>query len=58
MNTYMHFANLQDLRLLQDNAFIRQQVPLLPKIEVKPFDGNPFQWRSFHDTFKTLVHDN
>ncbi|XP_076229449.1 uncharacterized protein LOC116429801 [Nomia melanderi] len=31
---------------------------LLPKVELKPFDGNLIEWRSYHDTFKSLVHDN
>ncbi|XP_043258045.1 uncharacterized protein LOC122400588 [Colletes gigas] len=31
---------------------------LLRKIEIRPFDGNPIEWHSFHDTFKSLVHDN
>ncbi|XP_076228342.1 uncharacterized protein LOC143175097 [Nomia melanderi] len=37
---------------------VRQESTLLPKIEIKPYDGNPIEWHSFHDTFKTLVHDN
>ncbi|XP_043259316.1 uncharacterized protein LOC122401314 [Colletes gigas] len=31
---------------------------LLPKIEIRPFDGNPIQWYSFHDTFQSLVHND
>ncbi|XP_076661047.1 uncharacterized protein LOC143364788, partial [Halictus rubicundus] len=36
----------------------RQTSSLLRKIEIQPFDGNPIEWHSFHDTFKSLVHDN
>ncbi|KOC58848.1 hypothetical protein WH47_01710, partial [Habropoda laboriosa] len=25
---------------------------------LKPFDGNLIEWHSFHDTFKSLVHQN
>ncbi|XP_043263948.1 uncharacterized protein LOC122404113 [Colletes gigas] len=37
---------------------IKQTNNLLPKIEIRPFDGNLVNWYSFHDTFKNLVHDN
>ncbi|XP_034179509.2 uncharacterized protein LOC117603975 [Osmia lignaria lignaria] len=37
---------------------IKQANNLLPKIEIRPYDGNPINWYSFHDTFKNLVHDN
>ncbi|XP_076230305.1 uncharacterized protein LOC143176843, partial [Nomia melanderi] len=37
---------------------VRQEGALLPKIEIKPYNGDPIEWHSFHDTFKTLVHDN
>ncbi|XP_076247789.1 uncharacterized protein LOC143187453 [Calliopsis andreniformis] len=41
-----------------NTVMIKQENTLLPKIEIKPYDGNPIEWHSFHDTFKTLVHDN
>nr|XP_034195039.1 uncharacterized protein LOC117611213 [Osmia lignaria] len=41
-----------------NTVMIRQESTLLPKIEIKPYDGNPIEWHSFHDTFKTVVHDN
>ncbi|XP_017797012.1 PREDICTED: uncharacterized protein LOC108578234 [Habropoda laboriosa] len=31
---------------------------ILPKIHIKPFDGNYAEWQDFHDTFKSLIHDN
>ncbi|CAK9834523.1 hypothetical protein ANTRET_LOCUS11040 [Anthophora retusa] len=37
---------------------IKQTSDLLPKIEIRPFDGNLVNWSSFHDTFKNLVHEN
>ncbi|XP_043263916.1 uncharacterized protein LOC122404087, partial [Colletes gigas] len=37
---------------------IKQTNNLLPKIEIRPYDGNLVNWYSFHDTFKNLVHDN
>ncbi|XP_050055781.1 LOW QUALITY PROTEIN: uncharacterized protein LOC126549715 [Aphis gossypii] len=30
----------------------------LPKIQLPSFDGQIIQWRSFRDTFTSLVHDN
>lgn len=30
----------------------------LPKIQLPSFDGNILNWRSFRDTFVSLVHDN
>ncbi|XP_078051341.1 uncharacterized protein LOC144477492, partial [Augochlora pura] len=30
---------------------------ILPKIRVKPFNGNFLEWQGFYDTFKSLVHD-
>nr|XP_034174768.1 uncharacterized protein LOC117601732 [Osmia lignaria] len=41
-----------------NTVMIRQESTLLPKIEIKRYDGNPIEWHSFHDTFKTVVHDN
>ncbi|CAK9799110.1 hypothetical protein ANTPLA_LOCUS1901 [Anthophora plagiata] len=41
-----------------NTVMVRQESTLLPKIEIRPYDGNPIEWHSFHDTFKTLVHDN
>ncbi|CAK9797165.1 hypothetical protein ANTQUA_LOCUS1055 [Anthophora quadrimaculata] len=40
------------------NSIMRQTNALLQKIELKPFDGNLIEWQSFHDSFKSLVHDN
>ncbi|XP_043263007.1 uncharacterized protein LOC122403517 [Colletes gigas] len=40
------------------NITISQGNSLLPKIEIRPFDGNPIQWYSFHDTFQSLVHND
>lgn len=37
---------------------IKQTNNLLPKIEIRPFDGNPINWYSFHNTLKNLAHDN
>ncbi|XP_076384174.1 uncharacterized protein LOC143262193 [Megalopta genalis] len=31
---------------------------LLPKIQIKPFDGSYMEWNSFHDMFLNLVHEN
>ncbi|CAK9799145.1 hypothetical protein ANTPLA_LOCUS1910 [Anthophora plagiata] len=31
---------------------------IVPKIQIKPFDGSYAEWNSFHDTFRDLVHDN
>ncbi|XP_046145368.1 uncharacterized protein LOC123988660 [Osmia bicornis bicornis] len=31
--------------------------PQLPKIELPKFSGDPLQWESFRDLFKSLVHD-
>ncbi|XP_029055232.2 uncharacterized protein LOC114882514 [Osmia bicornis bicornis] len=46
-------------RILVDSpSTVKQTSSLLRKIEIKPFDGNPIEWHSFHDTFKSLVHDN
>ncbi|XP_046145484.1 uncharacterized protein LOC123988783 [Osmia bicornis bicornis] len=39
-----------------NSKVIIQQNTLLPKIEIRPFDGNPIEWHSFHDTFQSLVH--
>ncbi|CAK9826235.1 hypothetical protein ANTRET_LOCUS4116, partial [Anthophora retusa] len=41
-----------------NTVMVRQEHTLLPKIEIKPYEGNPLEWHSFHDTFKSLVHDN
>ena len=30
---------------------------LLPKVEIKTFDGNPLNWHSFYGTFSSLVHE-
>ena len=30
----------------------------LPKLEVKPFDGDPLQWKTFYDTFVCTVDNN
>ncbi|XP_076623176.1 uncharacterized protein LOC143342806 [Colletes latitarsis] len=31
---------------------------ILPKIHIKPFDGNFIDWQGFFDTFRSLVHEN
>ncbi|XP_076658716.1 uncharacterized protein LOC143362429 [Halictus rubicundus] len=31
---------------------------ILPKIQIKPFDGNLAEWNSFRDMFTDLVHNN
>ncbi|XP_076396216.1 uncharacterized protein LOC105664283 [Megachile rotundata] len=41
-----------------NSKVIVQQNTLLPKIEIRPFDGNPIEWHSFHDTFQSLVHND
>lgn len=52
-------AGISNLRAVDSpTTIIKQANNLLPKIEIRPFDGNPIEWHSFHDTFKTLVHDN
>lgn len=63
----------RNLRILQDNqqnnsrksaetsvsnVTIRQSHNLLPKIEIPTFNGNLLEWYSFHDTFKSVIHDN
>ncbi|KOC58698.1 hypothetical protein WH47_09025 [Habropoda laboriosa] len=40
------------------NITINHGNTLLPKIEIRPFDGNPIDWYSFHDTFQSLVHND
>ncbi|XP_076649206.1 uncharacterized protein LOC143356978 [Halictus rubicundus] len=40
------------------NLVIQQSNTLLPKIEIRPFDGNPIEWNSFYDTFQSLVHND
>ncbi|XP_053989825.1 uncharacterized protein LOC128882267 [Hylaeus volcanicus] len=46
-------------RLIADSPnTVKPTSSLLSKIEIRPFDGNPIEWHSFHDTFKSLVHDN
>ncbi|CAK9799131.1 hypothetical protein ANTPLA_LOCUS1906 [Anthophora plagiata] len=40
------------------NITINHGNTLLPKIEIRPFDGNPIEWYSFHDTFQSLVHND
>ncbi|XP_076387400.1 uncharacterized protein LOC143264382 [Megachile rotundata] len=45
-------------RLLESPTTVKTTSSLLSKIEIKPFDGNPIEWHSFHDTFKSLVHEN
>ncbi|CAK9816620.1 hypothetical protein ANTQUA_LOCUS9033 [Anthophora quadrimaculata] len=41
-----------------NTVMVRQESTFLPKIEIRPYDGNSIEWHNFHDTFKTLVHDN
>ena len=41
---------------LKSNIVIQQSNTLLPKLEIKPFDGNPVDWYSFRDMFESLVH--
>ncbi|XP_015432787.1 PREDICTED: uncharacterized protein LOC107188906, partial [Dufourea novaeangliae] len=41
-----------------NSSSVKQANTLLPKIEIKPFDGNPIDWHSFYDTFKDMVHNN
>ncbi|XP_025833280.1 uncharacterized protein LOC112905329 [Agrilus planipennis] len=31
---------------------------ILPKINIKQFNGDFLEWHGFHDTFKSLVHDS
>ncbi|XP_076301551.1 uncharacterized protein LOC143219488 [Lasioglossum baleicum] len=31
---------------------------ILPKIKLRPFDGNLIEWQSFHDSFLSMVHEN
>ncbi|XP_076394339.1 uncharacterized protein LOC143265527 [Megachile rotundata] len=40
------------------NLVIQQSNTLLPKIEIRSFDGNPLEWHSFYDTFLSLVHND
>ncbi|KZC12722.1 hypothetical protein WN55_05324 [Dufourea novaeangliae] len=51
-------ASTSTLNDSASNLVAKQTNTLLPKIEIKPFDGNPMEWHNFHDTFKSLVHNN
>ncbi|XP_076301683.1 uncharacterized protein LOC143219699 [Lasioglossum baleicum] len=35
-----------------------QSSGILPKIKLRPFDGNLIEWQSFHDSFLSMVHEN
>ncbi|CAK9807039.1 hypothetical protein ANTQUA_LOCUS5115 [Anthophora quadrimaculata] len=52
--------NVSPIRTLDspNTVMVKQTNSLLPKIEIRLFDGNPIDWHSFHGTFKSLVHDN
>jgi len=32
--------------------------PVLPKLSISKFDGNPLKWTSFWDIFKSTIHDS
>ena len=40
------------------SAVTRTTKVRLPKITLRRFDGNPLQWTTFWDTFKSTVHDS
>ncbi|XP_026671887.1 uncharacterized protein LOC113464700 [Ceratina calcarata] len=54
-NTPIHMS--RDLQSLS-TTFVKSTNAHLPKIRIKPFDGNLTEWHTFHDTFKSLIHDN
>lgn len=31
---------------------------IAPKVHIKPFNGNPVEWRGFYETFRSVVHEN
>lgn len=41
-----------------ESTIMLKQNSILPKVGIHPFDGNPVNWYSFYDTFKSLVHEN
>ncbi|XP_076658358.1 uncharacterized protein LOC143362242 [Halictus rubicundus] len=55
-NDSMPQANVN--QTTSNSKVVVQQNTLLPKIEIRPFDGNPIEWHSFHDTFQSLVHND
>ncbi|KAK2578819.1 hypothetical protein KPH14_011853 [Odynerus spinipes] len=40
------------------NSTVKDAQFLMPKIQIKSFDGNYAEWHSFYDTFNSLVHSN
>ena len=43
--------------VVQPLSVFNTVIGLLPKHEIKPFDGNPLGWPTFISAFKDLVHD-
>ncbi|XP_012147801.1 uncharacterized protein LOC105663464 [Megachile rotundata] len=40
------------------SSTVKPTSSILRKIEITPFNGNPINWHSFHDIFKSSVHDD
>ena len=41
-----------------DTSIAKRDVVRLPKIEIKPFHGNPIEFQSFWDSFEATIHLN
>ncbi|XP_025829367.1 uncharacterized protein LOC112904173 [Agrilus planipennis] len=52
-------CSLSDTNIASSSFQDRKDTSLmLPKIQLPTFDGDLTQWRSFSDTFRSLVHEN
>ena len=50
-------ANSEISRSSSSSSSVKHTVKL-PKIEIKKFSGDPLNWKTFHDSFKSAVDEN
>ena len=36
---------------------VKQNTSLMPQIDIKPYDGNPLEYKAFYNAFNSLVHN-
>lgn len=56
---YTEYVNEDSSKSTIGNQSSKREIrPRLPELELPKFDGNSISWSSFHDNFKSLIHDN
>ena len=53
-----HSEDCSEVSISSVNSVTQANVVKLPKIEIRKFYGDPLEWKSFYDSFKSAVDEN